>query len=217
MILCFSATASFTAAVATGGLGIANFKYAPSKLTWPLAAIPFLFGLQQAVEGFLWLSFQQTISTGWNPPLTFIYSLFSHALWPTFVPLSIWLIETNQTRKQILKYIFGLGFLLSSFLLYYMIFWPVTSEIINGHIRYNYHHHLPRLSMVLYLVAVCASCFVSSRAVIRYFGLALAISFGVAFIAFRLTFFSVWCFFAAILSLMLFKYFQHQTSPTKPV
>ena len=47
----------------------------------PFALIPLLFGIQQLIEGLIWLSFVDGSSID-NASLTLAYSLFSHVLWP---------------------------------------------------------------------------------------------------------------------------------------
>jgi len=56
--MCYSATASF---VAGGGLtvvGLMTLRRTTNRAELPLAAIPLLFGVQQLVEGVIWLSFR---------------------------------------------------------------------------------------------------------------------------------------------------------------
>jgi hypothetical protein len=56
--MCFSATASFSAAVVIGSVGIVTLRAAAVKHDYrilALAALPLLFALQQVVEGLLWL------------------------------------------------------------------------------------------------------------------------------------------------------------------
>tara|TARA_Y100000590_G_scaffold203205_1_gene230571 strand:- start:1883 stop:2536 length:654 start_codon:yes stop_codon:yes gene_type:complete len=209
--MCFSAAASFTASGVTGALGAASLSKTRTSKERPLASIPLLFGIQQLVEGLVWLSFRYPTFREWNPHFTFIYSLFSHILWPSFVPYAVFTIEPDPDRRRKLKLFIWLGGLLSAYLLVFMIFWPVTSEVANHSIRYNYHHHFPGLAMGLYLICVCASCLLSSLKIIRFFGAALGLAFLVAYYSFTFTFFSVWCFFGAILSLVLYFYFWNQS------
>jgi len=56
--MCFSATASFIAGVSLLVLGVATVKKAKRKAEIPFAMIPLLFGVQQIIEGMLWLSFR---------------------------------------------------------------------------------------------------------------------------------------------------------------
>ena len=93
--MCFSATASFTAGVALLGLGTLTLRRASSVAELPYAAIPALFGLQQLVEGGLWLTFANN-TPHLNSILTHIYSLFSHVLWPVFVPIAVLLLDGSM-------------------------------------------------------------------------------------------------------------------------
>ena len=62
--------------------------------------------------------------------------------------------------------------------------------------------------MGLYLAATCVGCFLSSVGTVRLFGaLALAL-FGVASVFFSVALFSVWCFFAAVLSSIIYLHFR---------
>jgi hypothetical protein len=54
--MCFSADVSFAAAATTGLIGAVTIRKAPKLSEWPLAAIPLVFGAQQAIEGCLWLA-----------------------------------------------------------------------------------------------------------------------------------------------------------------
>ena len=56
--MCFSATASFVASGALSALGVATLRATQRKAEIPFATIPLLFGIQQFVEGVLWLSFR---------------------------------------------------------------------------------------------------------------------------------------------------------------
>jgi hypothetical protein len=78
--MCFSATAIFTSAVcllSIGGLALAGTK---SRLEWPYAMIPVLFGVQQLIEGGIWLELlihSPVASCLSGTVLVHAYSLFS--------------------------------------------------------------------------------------------------------------------------------------------
>jgi hypothetical protein len=203
--MCFSAAASFAAGGAlsvAGGLTIAKVK---KKTELPFASIPLLFGIQQAIEGMVWVSFGSSVV---NTVATYAYSMFSHVLWPIFVPVSVLLIETEPNRKMILSLFSFLGLGVGGYLLYFIIADPVTAHIVNNSIAYHSPHLYAYFIMALYLVATCGSCFVSSHRIINLFGVVLLASFAVAAYFYTETFFSVWCFFAAILSIIVFWYFR---------
>ena len=95
--MCFSATASFTAGAVLVTAGVLSLRHVTSKNALPFASIPLLFGLQQMVEGIVWTTFG---SPEVHAIATYVFVMFSHVLWPTFVPLSIWLLEKDPLRKK---------------------------------------------------------------------------------------------------------------------
>ncbi len=212
--MCFSAAASFAAGGAlsvAGGLTIAQVK---KKTELPFASIPLLFGIQQVIEGAVWVSFGSPIV---NTVATYAYSMFSHVLWPVLVPVSVFLMETEPIRKKILSLFSFLGLAVGGYLLYFIIADPVTAHIVNNSIAYHSPHLYAYLIMALYLVATCGSCFVSSHRIINLFGVVLLVSFAVAAWFYTETFFSVWCFFAAILSIIVYWYFKRKPAAEKLV
>jgi hypothetical protein len=62
--------------------------------------------------------------------------------------------------------------------------------------------------LVLYIAATCVSALFSSQRIVNLFGALAFVLFVVAFWFYYVAFFSVWCFFAAILSVMIFLHFQ---------
>lgn len=209
--MCFSATASFVAAGTIGGVGAATLAKVDDAADLPLATIPLLFGIQQATEGVLWLALQNPELAAWGGPATYVYSLFSHVLWPMLVPFAALALERDRRRRIALGALLGLGFSVGLYLLFFMVTDPVTSEIVNHSIRYDYHHHYPGATLALYLIAVCVPGVVSSQGILRFFGAALVVAFVLAVTVYTSTFFSVWCFFAAGLSVMLYLHFRETT------
>lgn len=204
--MCFSATASFVAGVSLSTLGVATLKKTERKVEVPLAMIPLLFGVQQIIEGMLWLSFRFDAPL-LNVTMTYMYTLFSHILWPMFVPFSIGLVETVAWRKKVISAFQFTGVAVGLYLLYFIVRYPVTSEV-DEHIVYVSPHFNNVPVMVLYLVATCVGSFFSSHKIINIFGVLALLLFFVAYWIHSMAFFSIWCFFAAILSIVIYLHFK---------
>ncbi|MDO8753817.1 MAG: hypothetical protein Q7J80_07975 [Anaerolineales bacterium] len=187
-------------------LGVATVKKAERKAEIPFAMIPLLFGVQQIIEGVLWLSFRFDAPL-LNVIMTYVFTLFSHVLWPIFVPFSIGLMETVAWRKKVISAFQITGIAVGLYHLYVIVKFPVTSEF-NGHIVYvsPYFNKVPVL--VLYLAATCVGAFFSSHKIINIFGALALLLFMVAYWFYTVAFFSVWCFFAAILSVVIYLHFK---------
>jgi len=203
--MCFSATASFTAGVLLSALGVATLKKTGRKAEIPFAMIPLLFGVQQIIEGMLWLSFQFDAPL-LNVTMTYAFTLFSHVLWPMFVPFSIGLVEKVAWRKKVLLAFLFIGMAVGLYLLYLTVRFPVTSEV-DQNIVYVSPHFYTIPVMALYLAATCVSAFFSSHKVINIFGILALLLFLVAYWFYTVAFFSVWCFFAAVLSAVIYLHF----------
>ena len=137
--MCFSATASFTAGAALSTVGGLTLRKSRGKLELPVALVPLLFGVQQFTEGFLWLSLRNDLPMvkAWA---TYIYSMFSHVLWPIFVPFAILLVETGRRRRRAIGVLFALGLGVGLYLLYFIVRFPVTARVYNRSIFYDSPH-----------------------------------------------------------------------------
>ena len=124
--MCFSATASFVAGTALSGLGVATLRATRRRSETAFAAIPLMFGLQQMVEGVLWLSFRFD-APQLNQAMTYLFSMFSHVLWPIFVPFAIGLVETVTWRRSVIWGFQGVGLLVGLYLLFLIVEFPVTA------------------------------------------------------------------------------------------
>src|SRR3989344_1704274 len=203
--MCFSATASFIAGVSLSALGVATIKKAERPAEIPFAMIPLLFGVQQIIEGMLWLSFQFDAPL-LNMTMTYAFTLFSHVLWPIFVPFSIGLMETVAWRKKVILAFLLIGIAVGLYLLYWIVRFPVTSGV-DEIIVYVSPIFYKVPVMLLYLAATCVSSFFSSHKLINIFGALALLLFMVAYWFYTVAFFSVWCFFAAILSAVIYLHF----------
>src|SRR3990167_9996798 len=116
--MCFSAAASFAAGGTLSVVGALTLAKVKKKSALPFASIPLLFGIQQAIEGSVWVSFGSPIL---NTIATYAYSMFSHVLWPIFVPFWFLMLETDPTRKKILRLFSFIGLAIGLYLLYFII------------------------------------------------------------------------------------------------
>lgn len=204
--MCFSAAASFIAGVSLTALGVVTVKRAKRKAEIPFAMIPLLFGAQQIIEGMLWLSFRYDAALP-NVVMTYLFTLFSHVLWPVFVPFSIGLMETVAWRRKVISVFQFIGIGVGLYLLYFIVRFPVVSEA-HEHMTYVLSHVKEHPVLELYLAATCVAPFFSSHRIINVFGVLALLLFMVAYWFYTVAFFSVWCFFAALLSIVIYLHFK---------
>lgn len=211
--MCFSETASFTAAAILTGQGLLSLNLVKNhKSYYLLALVPILFAIQQFSEGILWHYFNHEWQIeGFALTAAYIFLSFAFLVWPIFIALSLWMVEKNLKRKQII-FLFVLGGIVWSFVLILTI--PelkltVTNEV-NG-ILYDADYFSETTTIILkgiYLALLMIPIFISSLRFMWVFGVLTLTSAVVAEIFYRNTFTSVWCFFGALLSLVLYKIIQ---------
>lgn len=201
--MCFSAAASFIAGTTLCVVGVATLRKAETRTELPFAMIPLLFGIQQLIEGVIWLTFP------YDAPLlkqvmTYAYSGFSHVLWPIYVPIAMGILEAVRWRQRTIFMFEIAGLVVGLYLLYFIVTRSVIAEVVGSNIAYLSPHFYVLPVTVLYLAATCVSCFFSSHGFVRLFGVLALLAFIVTYLFFAVALISVWCFFAAILSLLIY-------------
>jgi len=207
--MCFSATASFTAGAALLAGGTYTMRQVSRPAELPYASIPVLFGIQQLVEGALWLTLPNG-NAHLNDILTHIYALFSHILWPIFVPVAVLKMEPEEWRRRLLWLFAIAGAAAGLYLAYFWLMDPTTSLVAGDHILYVSPHFFIGPILALYVVGTCGSPLISSHLSVRWFGLAVSASLMAAYIFYAYWFISVWCFFAAIISVTILLHFRRR-------
>lgn len=199
--MCFSPAASFTAGIVLGGTGVASVRAAKGSKEIPFASVPFLFGAQQLTEGVVWLTFGMP---GIQSVATFVYLLFSHILWPVFIPFAVWYREPVRWRRLAIAPFVAMGGLVAAYFLYYLLTETVTPQIVNECIAYGAPHFYQTFVLSPYSVATCVSCLFSSNRFVKAFGILTFLAAGLSHYFFTENFVSVWCFFSAVLSVLIY-------------
>lgn len=204
--MCFSASASFGAGVILSTIGVVSIRQAKTSSQVPFAAIPLIFAVQQVTEGFLWLSLREPVNSSVQISSTYIFLFFAQVVWPFWVPFSMYKIENDARRKKALKILLFLGTLVSAYLAYCLMKYDVQGTITGNHISYrqDYPEALSIYGGILYMISTIAPIFLSSAKRMNYLAFSILISYLVTIIFYEGYIVSVWCFFAAIISIIVF-------------
>jgi drug/metabolite transporter (DMT)-like permease len=204
--MCFSAAASFTGGAVITAIGVATLTRVKKPSQAPFAAIPLIFGIQQCAEGVLWLTLKSGNQDTLEKAGLYIFLITALVIWPMMIPFSIRLLETGRQRRKILAVLMALGGMVSLFYAYCLIFLNVHAEIQSFHISYfnDYPGGLVMLAFVIYLAVTILPLFVSSVKKMWIFGILIGVSCLVTGIFFEQYLTSVWCFFAALISMAIF-------------
>ena len=209
--MCFSATASFSAATVLVGVGALTLKSARRPRELPFAAIPMLFAVQQLSEGVIWLTFSYEAPL-LNAVMTYVYTFFSHVLWPVYVPVAALLLEPSRWRRRALLAFVAAGVAVGAYLLYILVAYPIVSRATGQHIEYVSPHFFAAATMTLYLTSITFSLSLSTHRMVKVFGALALLSFAAAYLFYATWFISVWCFFAALLSAVVYLHFVLRTA-----
>lgn len=208
--MCFSAEASFIVGGALLVVGVTTARKTIYQKELPIAMIPFIFAIQQLVEGFLWVSLTNSDTSQIPFWLSNIYGVFIGIIWPLFAPFAVYCAETNSKRRKIIASIGITGIGLAIYTVMGLIKQPIVAEIINHSINYKHDVANYQLVIVFYLLATCVPFIFSSYRHLSIAGITITIGFFLAYLTFLETFASVWCFFAAIASALIYFFFAHR-------
>jgi hypothetical protein len=214
--MCFSATASFTAAAFAGGIGAVTLWKAARRrdpAVLPIAAFPLLFAAQQTVEGLLWLDLAQGEPGACRPFLVHAFLGYAEILWPVFAPLAALMIEPVHWRRRLIFICLGIGMALSVYLLIKMIGDPYSASAATGHIVYSNGATYPSGIEIPYVVATTVSLLLSSHRAIQLLAGIILGGFAVSYWSYYQSYISVWCFFAAVSSVLVYLFVSRARAP----
>lgn len=213
--MCFSPSASFTASAVLCLMGALTLRRTSVPREYALASIPFIFAIQQGVEGLLWLALR-------NPPhmtywLIHAYIVFAGMVWPVMVPLSLYLIEPEPRRKVLMMAVIAAGGVIAVYTFMLVMRHPVSASISDSCIIYSYPEPQPGSMLLLYVIAACAAFFLSSLASIMWLGFVNMAAFFLCYYLYRYDLTSVWCFFAALISGLIYVHFSQRAKCPQPI
>ena len=210
--MCFSASASFTAGAFLIPIGAYCIYSALTLKRYHyilFAFVPLFFGIQQLIEGVVWLSLAAD-SPHWVRISSVGFVFFSHFWWPFWVPLAAYAVARNRSCSRAwIKLVFSIsGFIigLGGFIPYLLHKQMIQTNMCANSIQYNYttiYHALLGTSIpkYLYIAIIIIPLLISRDWAIKIFGILILISVIFTYIAYSYAFNSVWCFFSAVLSM----------------
>ncbi|REC94350.1 DUF6629 family protein [Kushneria indalinina] len=205
--MCFSASASFTGSAVIAGVGIATLFQVRHQGAWFLAAIPMLFALHQLLEGIVWLGIDGRLESPWPQLAGQLYVFYAQGLLPLVMPVAVWRFLPAGERRRVLPFVLT-GLALSLYNLWFLTTLPTDI----GQCGHSITYHNPRtremLVALLYIIATCGALVASRRRWLVIMGLANLAGLSVVALFRMWAFTSVWCFYAALISVMVYWHFR---------
>jgi len=203
----FMAILNFTLSGAIFVVGILTLRKVSQPKEVVFALLPLLFALHQFTQGFVWLGQAGLINPRALQIAESLFVFYAQGILQFLVPLAIWLLEPKGWRKTVITGLMYLGAFLTGYSLWGLTTTPTEVTIVNG-VLYYQNPMTDQLWLGLgYVLTTCGSLILSRSIAIELFGwLNFAALVAIYFIN-PYGFTSVWCLYAAIVSVLLYFYF----------
>lgn len=203
--MCFSAPVSFAAAAALTVSGAVGVRIAArrDRRFIPINALAFCFAIQQFLEGMIW-----SYPNGAETLLAKGFLFFALFVYPWYVGASCYKLTGNPKRQKILAGFIGAGLLYGILFYTGAIVAPDFNVDLSGmHVAYQYEMQSNQLSwclfVPLYVILTLGPLFICDRPYAWIVGLAILGTAILSAVVYTNYFVSVWCFFAAVVSLVI--------------
>ena len=210
--MCFSASASFTAGaflVPIGAYAVASAISLKRYHYILLALVPFFFGIQQIIEGGVWLSYDTNAKENLHLfSLGFVF--FSHFFWPFWIPISVYIIMRNHTctRAWVTLFLAVVGCILGvvSYIPFLLNPESIQVALCASSIQYSYQTVLDALigtniGKYVYIAIIILPLWICRDWAVKIMGVLVLLSVIASYLFYSYAFNSVWCFFSAVISM----------------
>jgi len=127
-------------------------------------------------------------------------------VWPMMMPMAILRMEENEKKKKLMEGILGAGLIISLYYAVCLVNLNVYPRINQFHIQYinDFPKILGHVAFGIYGLVTIAPLFISSVRRVSVFGILIIISFIITGFLYKEYLTSVWCFFAALISAVVY-------------
>lgn len=202
--MCFSAVSSFIASGMIGSIGVATLRHVREPRALLFASVPMLFALHQFTEGFVWLGLDGRIGPVALGHVLFLFLFYAEGVLPVLMPLAVVLMEPPGRRRQAIMGLTVLGALVCAWMIYGVVAFPSHAFVEHHSIAYRNPLTGNFWISCLYILTTCGALLLSTHRVVRWYGALNVIGLTIAQIVKEYAFASVWCFYAAILSVVIY-------------
>ena len=210
--MCYSATANFVGGTLVAGVGVATLTHVQRPRELALGSLPLSFGTHQLLEGVVWLHLQGEVPADLGRVAGAAYLLYAQALLPLLAPVAV-LLVTDGARRRWLWGATILGGLLATY-----IGWTILGQgwivDIDGRTLDYHNDGLSGLWLAGSYVALTVGPFlISGQRFLVGFGVLNLVGLSVVLAVRAYAFTSIWCAYAAVVSIVLYAYFHRRSRP----
>jgi len=205
--VCFSATANFVGSGVLAAAGVVTLTRVKHRRELLFASLPTLFAIHQFIEGFVWLGLDGILSPAVTHDMGAAFMLYAQGLLPLLLPLSVYQFEVDRKSRQRMLPFVVLGGATTLYILWALTAFPTEVYVRENTIVYINQATNNLAVAVFYVIATCGSLFFSKIRMMVVFGTANLVILLVVMEVRRYAFTSLWCAYAAIVSVIILAYF----------
>jgi hypothetical protein len=193
-------------------IGVGGMLAARHRRDVPLAALPVLLGAHQLIESHIWAESPGT-GAQLHGDAVVAWTIIAFAVLPGLVPIA--LLRAERRRRPSQWACAAVGLVVAGVMGYAVAQGSYAHD--RGHVM-DYGAHVPLLPLVLvgYVIATIGPFLLSPEPTMRELGYALAVGATVAGLVDVLAFASIWCAFAAVVSLLVVRRTVHASRNLAP-
>jgi len=203
----FFAILNFTLSGAIAIVGILTLRKVSTPNEVVFASLPLLFALHQFTQGFVWLGMYHLIEPRALHMAEDIFVFYAQGFLQFLVPFALWLIEPAGIRKSLIGILTIIGALLMIYTMWGLSVQPTSVSIENNALAYLNPWTDKLWVALIYVLTTCGSLILSSSIAIQLFGWLNLIGLTIIYLLKPYAFTSVWCLYAAAISVLLYFYF----------
>lgn len=208
--MCLSAEVNFAASAVIGAVGVATLSHTRHPREVLFAALPLFFALHQFTEGFVWLGLEGHINERALQNAAFLFVLYAQGILPFVIPLAVLLIEEVPWRRRVVGAITGLAAIFAAYMIWGVVAFPTECYVEHRSIVYKNPVTENLWTVIGYVLATVGALMLSGHRVVRLFGLLNLVGLTVVLAVKAYAFSSLWCFYAAVLSIFLYFQFRQR-------
>jgi hypothetical protein len=202
--MCFSPGADVVVGGIVGVVGVDALRHVREPKQILLASLPLLFGLHQVDEAVVWLGLQGRVSESFERVGVWVYLLFALAALPALVPLAVLAVERVAARRRLIGLFAMLGIAVGISLAIALFRGSVGAAIAGHHIAYDVSALSQGRELTsLYVVAACGALIACSYRDLSVLGVLNLVAVPVLMWMTVSGFVSLWCFWAAMVSVVI--------------
>lgn len=212
--MCFAAPMDLAAGVVITGIGVDAVRRAEPRQR-PLAALPILFGVHQLLETLVWWDLQGRVCHAAGSVAEWLYLLIALVVVPVAVPFA--LARDHAVRPPLLARAFVAGGVVAAVLngLPFLRDGDPPTRIDGHHIVYSPHTLTGTTSFLLYVLVTCGPGILARSPRLRLFGVLNLAAVAVVVWAARDGTVSLWCFWAALTSVVINLHVRRASTPDR--